>query len=287
MIRAILVGAAMAMVTLVIPPVQWVAVTLRLPARRHIPVLYHRILCALIDVRVTVLGTRLNESPLLIVSNHVSLLDIPVIGSVAPVVFVAKQEIAGWPLFGWLAKLGRSVFVDRNQRCKTRDVNAEIGQRLAESDPVVLFGEGTSSDGNRVLPFRTALIGAARNALAASGNVRRVWIQPLSIAYTSLHGFPLGRQHRPIVAWYGDSALWQHLIGIVSRGAIDVVITWGEPIAFDETSDRKAVARALETSVRRYTTLALRGAGNQLKTSALDRGLDITPAERFGSGARS
>jgi lyso-ornithine lipid O-acyltransferase len=259
MFRAVLIGVAIAVVTLVLIPFQWVAVTLGLSAMRRIPVLYHRIVCALLDVHVIVAGKRLDERPLLIVSNHVSWLDISVISSVTPVIFVAKREVASWPLFGLLAKLQRSVFVDRNQRHKTPDVNAEIARRLADGDPVLLFGEGTSSDGNRVLPFRTALIDAARDALAAAGHVRRVWIQPLSIAYTSLHGFPLGRQHRPVVAWYGDFALGPHLLGVLRRGAIDVVLTWGEAIPFDETSDRKAVARALEASVRRQLGLALRG----------------------------
>jgi lyso-ornithine lipid O-acyltransferase len=259
MVRAILVAIAVAIVTVVLIPFQWVAVKLALPARRRIPVIYHRMVCALLDVNVTVAGARIDDRPLLIVSNHVSWLDISVISSVTPVVFVAKREVAGWPLFGLLAKLQRSVFVDRNQRHKTPDVNAEIARRLAEGDPVLLFGEGTSSDGNRVLPFRTALIGAARDALASAGHVRRVWIQPLSIAYTGLHGFPLGRQHRPVVAWYGNFALGPHLMGVLRRGAIDVVLTWGEPIPFDEGSDRKAVARALEGSVRRQMAAALRG----------------------------
>ncbi|MBV8509931.1 MAG: 1-acyl-sn-glycerol-3-phosphate acyltransferase, partial [Xanthobacteraceae bacterium] len=74
-----------------------------------------------------------------------------------------------------------------------------------------------------------------------------------------VHGFPLGRQHRPVVAWYGDFALGPHLIGVLRRGAIDVVLTWGEPVVFEEVSDRKAVARALEADVRRHTALALRG----------------------------
>src|ERR1044071_4485314 len=83
----------------------------------------------------------------------------------APVVFVAKSEIARWPFFGLLAKLQRTVFVERDKRHKTGEVNAQIGQRLAEGDPVLLFGEGTAGDGNRVMPFRTALIGAARDAI--------------------------------------------------------------------------------------------------------------------------
>jgi lyso-ornithine lipid O-acyltransferase len=258
MLRAVLVLATIALVTIVLIPFQWLSVRLKLPTRRTIPVFYHGLVHSLLGVRIHVTGNRLREHPLLIISNHVSWLDISVITALAPVVFVAKREIASWPVFGLLAKLQRSVFVDRTRRQKTQEVNAEIAQRLAAGDPVVLFGEGTSSDGNRVLPFRTALIGAARDAMADAEKTQRVWIQPLSIAYTRLLGLPLGRQHRPLVAWYGGSPLWPHLLGISQRGGIDVVVTWGEPIAFDETSDRKAIAKILESTIRRLTTQALR-----------------------------
>src|SRR5258707_14953496 len=130
-------------------------------------------------------------------------MDISILTSLTPVVFVAKSEIARWPLFGLLAKLQRSVFVERDRRQKTGAVNAEIGQRLAEGDPVLLFGEGTAGDGNRVLPFRSALIGAARDALASAGHVREIWIQPLSIAYLGQQGIGFGRHLRPRAAWYG------------------------------------------------------------------------------------
>ena len=259
MLRVIVIGAAVAVVTLVLIPFQWIAVTLQLPAMRRIPVLYHRIVCALLDIHVTIVGKRVEERPLLIVSNHVSWLDISVITSVIPVIFVAKREVASWPLFGLLAKLQRSVFVDRSQRHKTPEVNAEIARRLADGDPVLLFGEGTSSDGNRVLPFRTALIDAARDTLAAAGHVRRVWIQPLSIAYTAVRGLPIGRRDRPRVSWYARRPLPPHLMGIARTGAIDVTVMWGEPIAFDEQSDRKDVARRLEAEVRRRVIGTMRG----------------------------
>ncbi len=206
MLRAIPVLAAAA-ITLVLIPVQWISVALKLPSRRSIPVLYHRMLCALIGIRIREVGERVREHPLLVVANHCSWLDVPVIAAVAPVVFVAKREVAGWPLFGLLARLQRSVFVDRERRHKTGEVNAQIAQRLAEGDPVVLFGEGTSSDGNRVLPFRSALIGAARDALAEAEHCGRVLIQPLSVAYTRLYGLPIGRLHRPVAAWYRDMEL--------------------------------------------------------------------------------
>jgi 1-acyl-sn-glycerol-3-phosphate acyltransferase len=194
----------------------------------------------------------------MIVSNHVSWLDISVLTSVVPVVFVAKEEVAGWPLFGLFAKLQRSIFVNRQQRQKTIDVNAEIAGRLMEGDPVVLFGEGTSSDGNRVLAFRSALIGAARDVVAQADREESVWIQPLSVAYTGLLGLPLGRQHRPVVAWYGDFDLIPHLVRILRTGGVDVTVSWGEPLAFGAHSDRKAIARDLEAAVRNMTANALR-----------------------------
>jgi 1-acyl-sn-glycerol-3-phosphate acyltransferase len=259
MLRIVAVASAIALVTAALAPVQFLAVALRLPVRRWIPPFYHRLLCVLLGVRVRVVGERHIGSALLIVSNHVSWLDIPVITSRCPVVFVAKREVSTWPLFGQLAKLQRTVFVDRTRRHKTAEVNAQIAARLAEGDPVVLFGEGTSSDGNRVLAFRSALIGAARDALAEAEHADRVWLQPLSVAYTHLHGLPMGRQHRGRVAWYGDLDLMPHLGEVIRGGAIDVTVTWGPPVAFDIHSGRKAVTRALEGTVRRLTGATLRG----------------------------
>src|SRR5262252_7486252 len=259
MLRAILVLVTVVIITLVLLPFQWLSVKLRLPTRRAIPVFYHGIVHALLGVRIRVVGRRMQEHPLLIVSNHVSWLDISVITALAPVVFVAKREVATWPVFGLLAKLQRSVFVDRSRRYKTQEVNSEIAQRLAEGDPVVLFGEGTSSDGNRVLPFRTALIGAARDALAEAEHTGRVWIQPLSLAYTHRRGLPLSRHERPRVAWYGKMSMAPHLAGMARSGGVDVSVMWGEPVAFDEQSDRKQVARGLEAQVRQRTVRMLRG----------------------------
>jgi 1-acyl-sn-glycerol-3-phosphate acyltransferase len=257
--RLLLVVPAFVIFTLTLIPVQWLALRLNLPLRRTLPNFYHRVVCRIVGINIRVVGERVAEHPLMIVSNHVSWLDITVITALAPVIFVAKSEVATWPFFGLLAKLQRSVFVDRNRRQNTARVTAEIAQRLSGGDPVVIFGEGTSSDGNRVLPFRTALIGAARDTLAEAEHTKRIWLQPMSIAYHGLLGIPLGRQHRPLIAWYGDFKMLPHLTGVLRRGAIDVTVSWGEPVAFDETSDRKQVARALEIRVRRLTSEALRG----------------------------
>ena len=258
MLRVACVLIVITVATVVCLPAQALSLALRLPSRRTIPVAFHRFVCRMMDVRISVVGEKVDRHPLLVIANHVSWLDVPVIGATAPVVFVAKREIASWPVFGLLAKLQRTVFVDRERRHKTHEVNAEIAGRMAEGDPVLLFGEGTSSDGNRVLPFRTALIGAAREALTAR-TCDHVLIQPLSLAYVGLQGLPMGRQHRSVVAWIGDIPLWPHLLGVLRRGGIDVVVKWGEPVAYESGSDRKAVAKAIEQNVRQLTIPALRG----------------------------
>jgi lyso-ornithine lipid O-acyltransferase len=258
-VRTLLSIGAIVVLTLVLLPFQAMAVRFEWPLRRRIPTFYHRLICAVLGIRITTIGCRAAAAPLLIVANHVSWLDICVITAVAPVVFVAKREVATWPVFGLLARLQRSIFVDRERRQKTRDVNNEIGRRLVGGDAVVVFAEGTSSDGGRVLAFRTALIGAARDAIAGGAAVDRVFIQPLSIAYTAVRGLPLGRANRSMVAWYGSTPLLPHLRQLVAQGAIDVTVSWGRAVAYDDSCDRKTVARGLEDRVRTMTVAALRG----------------------------
>ena len=260
MLRAWLAASTLILVTVTLMPIQMVAVAFKSQLRRRIPVIYHRIVCRLLGVRIFVIGAPPRHHPSLVIANHVSWIDISVISAVAPTVFVAKREIADWPIFGLLAKLQQSVFVDRQRRQKTKEVNSEIAERLVGGDPVVLFAEGTSSDGNRVLPFRSALIGAAGDALMHAKNTSRILVQPLSIAYVGLHGIPMGRQHRHRAAWYGSTDLLPHLKKVLREGAIDVVLTWGEPIAFAAESNRKQVAKSLEANVRKLTAVALRTA---------------------------
>lgn len=239
-------------------PIQWVAIKLKLPISRTLPVLFHRYLRLVLGLRVTTVGTLPAERPLLIVSNHVSWLDIVVIGSLMPLSFVAKSEIAGWPVFGTLARLQRSVFVDRKNRAATDGVNRAIAERLADGDPIVLFAEATTGDHNRTLPFRSALIGAAGEVLGA-GHADRVLLLPMSVAYVGRNGLPLARTERPDVAWFADVDLLPHIARNLRSGPMDARVSFGEPIAFDAASDRKATARAAEQAVRRLTVTAQTG----------------------------
>jgi 1-acyl-sn-glycerol-3-phosphate acyltransferase len=237
--------------------VQWLLVKLGLPGWGVIAVNYYRALCAVLRIRVRVVGEPVRDRAVLFVSNHVSWADILAVGSITPIAYVSKSEIAGWPMVGPAAKAQRTVFVDRSRRHRTGDAIAEIVQRLAGGTSVVLFAEGTSSDGNRVLPFRSALVGAVKEASARAES--GILIQPMSICYTGLNGIPMGRQHRPTVAWYGDLDFMPHIKAFIERGAVDAVVSYGEPVAADSTADRKAMTRSLEGAVRKITSDTLRG----------------------------
>jgi 1-acyl-sn-glycerol-3-phosphate acyltransferase len=249
-------------------PVQWLALKLGSRHARTIPMLFHRYAIAVVGVRVRVIGAPAPQRPLLLAANHASWLDIPVVGAVCPLCFVAKSEIGSWPVFGTLARLQRSIFVDRSRRTATGTVSREMAARLAAGEPVVLFAEGTSSDGNRVLPFRTALLGATREAVAAGGEA--VSVQPVSVAYTHRNGLPLGRMGRPFVAWYGDMEFVSHLWTILMDGAIDATVTFGEPVRAEAGADRKRLAIELEREVRRLTTEALLGRAGEAADVSLD-----------------
>lgn len=214
-----------------------------------LPMAFHRVFLWLFGVRVVERGRPPGTTPTLVLSNHVSWLDIPVIGSRRPLSFIAKSEIEGWPVIGLFAKLQRSVFIDRGRKKATAEVNQTVAHRLVRGEAIVLFAEGTTGDGTRLLPFRSSLVGAARAALTEPG-LERIHLQPLAVSYMRRNGLPVTRRERPEIAWYGDMELAPHLGLFLKGGPLDVVVTWGEPIAFDSASDRKAATAEAETAVR-------------------------------------
>ena len=255
MLRALFIAAFFFTMTPPLISLQWLLTKLNLPGWGFIASNYYLVLCSLLRIRVRVSGEPVRSRSVLFVSNHVSWADILVIGSLAPVAFVAKREVASWPLVGITAKMQRTVFVDRGRRHQTGDAVNEIVGRVASGTSVVLFAEGTSSDGNRVLPFRSALLGAIED----QGGGASILMQPMAITYIGQHGLPMGRQHRPLVAWYGDLDFMPHIRAFIERGAVDAVVTYGDPVPADRDMDRKAMSKRLEGTVRELLVTALRG----------------------------
>jgi lyso-ornithine lipid O-acyltransferase len=209
---------------------------LRLIVNR-LPVIYHRIVCIILGIRVRVYGVRSSVTPTLFVCNHVSYLDIEVLGALVPGSFVAKAEVATWPFFKTLAKAQRTIFVERRS-AKTNASRDEMIKRLDTGDNLMLFPEGTSSDGTRVLPFRSALFAVAQ----LRRDDKPITVQPVAISYTRLDGIPLGRYWRPLFAWFGDLDLVPHLWQMVCLGETEAVVIFFPPVDIEQLGDRKKLA---------------------------------------------
>jgi 1-acyl-sn-glycerol-3-phosphate acyltransferase len=237
-------------------PVQLALKRLSPGRARTFPHWYHRQVLKLLGVRLHVEGGLVQPAGVLLVANHVSWLDIPVLSAVAPVSFVAKKEVASWPFIAWLARLQRTVFVDRERRTDAALAAGELIGRLKGGDTIVLFAEGTSGPGNRVLPFRTALFGAVKGGGEEPDGVA---VQTLTIAYTRIHGLPVGRDERPMIGWYGDMEMAGHAWELLKLGPIDATVRIGPRLALSDFPDRKALARWCEDCVRADLAALLHG----------------------------
>jgi 1-acyl-sn-glycerol-3-phosphate acyltransferase len=253
--------------TLSLMPVQGLGLLSRRPWVSRLPVFYHRWCCRILGIRVRRIGQPSPLRPLLFAANHVSYTDIPVLGSLVPASFIAKTEVAHWPLFGWLARLQRSVFVDRRVGSIAVQRDAILA-RLARGDALILFPEGTSGDGNRVLPFKSALFGAAQDRAAGLP----ITVQPVSLAYARLDGIPLGRDWRPFFAWYGAMRLAPHLWSMLGLGTVEVVVEFHPPTSLAACGSRKALARHCQERVASGVAAALSGHRPSLSCAPEDEG---------------
>lgn len=268
--------------TVPLMPVQGLLVRMKAKGARTFPHWYHRRVCRLLGIRLHIHGEVVRDRPVLLISNHTTWLDIPVLSAVAPLSFVAKREVGTWPFVSSLARLQRTVFVDRTRRSAVGQTTGEIAQRLSEGDTIVLFAEGTSSDGNRVLPFMTSLFAAAKPASGEADGVKAsdAVVQTLSVVYTRLHGIPLGRSGRPTVAWYGDMEMKGHAWELLKAGPLDVEIRVGDPVPLTSFADRKQLARHSEAQVREHVI-------RMLRARPADEPLAVTAPEAVASGVRA
>ena len=213
--RAILILVGFLSLTLLLMPLQLLLLACSTHWSRQLPWYYHRILVRLLGITVDIEG-QMPAAPTLLVSNHVSWLDIPILSSVTPLSFIAKREVASWPLFGWMAKLQRSIFINRESRSSIVHFSQMIKARFLLSDSLVLFPEGTSGDGKTVKPFKSSYFGVADNQSVA--------VIPISIIYLTHYGIPLTQRRRPSFAWYGDMELVPHLWSSLKAGPLGVKI---------------------------------------------------------------
>jgi lyso-ornithine lipid O-acyltransferase len=218
-----------------------------------IPMLWHRAVTRSLGVHARVVGEPISGS-VLYVSNHLSWLDIPVLGSRLRASFVAKAEVGEMGFMTLLANIHNTIYVDRDRRLRTADQAGEILERLSAGGNIILFPEGTSNDGVRVLPFKSSLFGVVE-----ADGTQAVRIQPLTIAYTHLNGLPLTRHRMMDIAWVGDMELGAHAMDVMKLGRIEAQILCHPPVRRADFTDRKALARHCQDVITSGYTRVMRG----------------------------
>ena len=233
------------LITVLALPVQALLLLVPGSAKERFPRMFWSALCLAIGLSVRVIGETAHRTadgrPIVYVANHSSWLDILVLGGRLRACFIAKEDVTRWPIIATVARLGRSVFIQRS-RASTGRERDDMTARLADGDNLILFPEGTTSDGSRVLPFRSAFLSIAELPVTADGLPPLV--QPVSVVYDRLAGLPTGRANRPLFAWYGDMDLFSHFWRLTQQCGLRVTVVLHAALDPRDFASRKALALA-------------------------------------------
>ncbi|MBV1900774.1 MAG: 1-acyl-sn-glycerol-3-phosphate acyltransferase [Kordiimonadaceae bacterium] len=235
--------------SVILLPVQ--ALTIKFFAQRWwaLAGLWHRLVCSILGIEILVKGTPEKGGPVLFAANHISWLDILVLGGkLEDASFIAKSEMQTWGLIGKICSLHKTIFVNRTRRSDSARQRDVLVSRVQEGHSLILFPEGTSTDGIRVEKFKSSLFSVAEKADEASGHTLK--IQPVTLAYTEMNGMPLVRSQMPLVAWLGDVELFEHLRQFLGLARTVVTIEFHEPTTLAALGGRKNLAVYCEDKVR-------------------------------------
>ena len=232
-----------------IAPIQSFLVIFKVKYRYYLPIIFHKIILKILRIKVKLIGKQNKRRPLVLIGNHTSYIDIMVLGSIMPISFVAKSEISKWFLFGFLAKMQNTVFITR-KNFKTKESLTKINKKLNSNYALVLFPEGTTNAGKKILKFKTSLF----NLFEHNNTIR---LQNFTLCYTHVNDLPIDSRSRPQVSWYGDMNLFQHLGGLLKLSCLDVTIVF-HPTLFTKGLHRKEISNLSMKQVNEGKRIALK-----------------------------
>lgn len=239
-------SALTAMVIAVIPTQLSVLAFTRGPASLRLPALFHRLFCRVLGIRVEVRGKPVSGTQAVFISNHLSYLDVSVIGGVVQGCFVAKEDVRGWPIFGALSRLQQTVFITRNAR-RVAEAVATLRAALEAGHRLVLFPEGTTSDGSAVLPFKSSSF-----SVLADPSLRHVVLQPMTVELLEVDGRVVADGgNRDRYAYHGEMTLVPHLLAFMALSGARVRLAFHAPLEGRQELSRKQLAAAAQVQVSR------------------------------------
>lgn len=247
-LRIVTKSLALIGLVVVLAPIQMLLLAFtRGPASMRLPIVFHRLVCAVLGLRIDVWGEPVRANPIVYLCNHMSHLDISVIGSVLRASFVAKDDIRGWPVFGALARLQQTVFLDRNPR-RAGDAAAAITDAIDMGRALVLFPEGTTSDGSAVLPFKSSVF-------ASFVEQPHIALQPMTLKLLTVDTRAVDgktnaeRDLRDRYAYHGDAQLLPHLLDFMRISGAHLRLTFHPVLQRDDIHSRKQLAAIAHASV--------------------------------------
>tara|TARA_E500000178_G_scaffold354202_1_gene422423 strand:+ start:29 stop:781 length:753 start_codon:yes stop_codon:yes gene_type:complete len=236
------------LVIVILGPIQYVFITFKVKYKAYIPQLFHKIILKVLGVKVKLIGKKTTARPLVLIGNHTSYLDIIILGSIMPICFIAKEEIRSWFLFGFLAKMQNTIFIKR-KNFKTKQSLDYIKNQLSSNSAIVLFPEGTTNTGKRVLSFKSSLFNLFEN-----NNILR--LQNFSLCYTHVNTMPIDNRTRPQISWYGDMNIVSHLSNLLKFSCINTTVVF-HPMSSIKNMSRKAIAISSINQVIKGKKIAL------------------------------
>lgn len=235
-------GAILAVSAVAMPLQALLMLFTRGPAAFVLPRLWHRCLCAILGLKVEVVGAQRAGGSVLHVGNHLSHFDILLVGSVLPARFIAKDDMQRWPGVGFIAGLQQTIFVSR----KARDapvVTAQIADAMRRGSPLVLFAEGTTSSGVRVAPFKSSLFAPVIDATGGDATQQQWQVQPFTLELLAVDGHAVrNAADRDHYAYYGDMDAAAHVREFLRGGGAHLRLHLHAPIAVTPGMSRKALA---------------------------------------------
>ncbi len=244
-IRLVFILFILTLIIVVSIPIQIFCNIIGFKLKMLYPLFFYRLIKIITGININFDATKLNKKNkgVLYIANHVSWFDIICLGTLLNARFIAKKEVSKMGIFGFLAKLSNTFFIDNENKNKIIEYNSIIQKKLQQGENFIIFPEGTTSDGNGVIEFKSSMLECAFDE---NNNIN---IQPISICYSKLNNIPMGIYLRRNIAWVGDTSMVAAMANFLRSGRITVDIIFHEIMNINNFDNRKELALYCERQI--------------------------------------